>query len=344
MAILVEPMLAELVRDLPDGWLYEPKWDGFRCLVAREGDSVVMRSRHGRPFARYFPELVDAFRELTEDDVTIDGEIVIEGPNGFDFAALLSRLHPAASRVERLRRETPARFVAFDLVWRAGRDLLRSPYMERRSELEDVTDSSPPSVASTEMTDEKAIARRWLTASAASGIDGVVAKPPNGPYEPGRRAMKKVKARRTLDAVVAGYRWMMERRDIGSLLLALYDEGGRLRHIGVASSFSEMDRRRFLDELSPHAIPLEDHPWAKGFVIERSPLGRLKGAAGTWTPDMAMDWVPLELTFVAEVSYDRFDGERLRHPARFLRWRPDRTPESCTFAQLGAALAGPASG
>ncbi len=341
MAVIVEPMLAELVPELPvgGGWVYEPKWDGFRCLVAREGDDVAMVSRHGRPFARYFPELVEAFRAIPDRDVTLDGEIVIRTTDGFDFAALLSRLHPAASRAERLSRETPARFVAFDLLWRDGRDLRDVPFADRRRSLEDVVPPGDASISVTPMTADAATARRWLATSDREGIDGVVAKVASDPYRSGRRAMRKVKVQRTLDAVVAGYRWMNERHEIGSLLLGLFDDARRLRHIGVASSFSEAARSRFLAELSPLAIPLEDHPWADGFLIERSPLGRLKGAAGRWTPDMAMDWVPLRLERVCEVVYDRFDGDRLRHPARFLRWRPDREPASCTLDQLGTPRA-----
>src|SRR4051812_48754936 len=327
-------MLARLAGELPlDGFRYEPKWDGFRCVVARDREGVRMVSRHGRPFTRYFPELVDAFAALRDDDVTLDGEIMIETEHGFDFAALLSRLHPAESRVRRLSVEIPARFVAFDLIWRAG-DLRDTPFRGRRAALVDVTAGAPPRIAATPETADVALATEWLIAGDGAGIDGVLAKDPDAVYQPGKRAMIKVKTRRTLDAVVAGYRWMMDRDAIGSLLLGLYDDDGSLRHIGVASSFSEAARARFLEELSPAAIPLSEHPWAEGFLIEASPLGRLKGAAGRWTPDMAMDWVPMRLDRVCEVEYDRFDGDRLRHPARFLRWRPDRDPESCTFDQL----------
>jgi ATP-dependent DNA ligase len=333
VAILVDPMLARLASVLPrDGSVYEPKWDGFRCVVARDGLDVRMRSRHGRPFTRYFPELETAFVQLRDTDVTIDGEIVIETEHGFDFAALLSRLHPAESRVRRLSAETPATFIAFDLIWRRGRDLRRAAFGERRAELVEVTANTP--IAATPQSQDADVAMDWLAAPDGSGIDGVLAKDPRSPYQPGKRAMIKVKTRRTLDAVVAGYRWMTDRDAIGSLLLGLYDEHGRLRHIGVASSFSEAARARFLDELSASAITLPEHPWAEGFLIDPSPLGRLKGAAGRWTPDMAMDWVPIRLDRVCEVEYDRFDGDRLRHPARFLRWRPDRDPRSCTFDQL----------
>jgi ATP-dependent DNA ligase len=340
VAILVEPMLARSVRTLPeDGYRYEPKWDGFRAVVARAGDRVEMISRHARPLDRYFPELVEAFLALPDRDLTLDGEIVLRTARGFDFGALMTRLHPAESRVRRLSAETPASFVAFDLLWRAGTDLQPMPFGERRRQLEDVLDAPPHRLAATPITDDIETARGWLSTAPGSGIDGVVAKDPTAPYEPGRRSMIKVKARRTLDAVVAGYRWMMDRPAIGSLLLGLYDDRGQLRHIGVASSLSEEQRGRFLEELSPLAIPLEDHPWAAGFPIEASPIGRLKGAAGRWTPDMAMDWVPIRLERVAEVEYDRFDGHRLRHASRFLRWRLDRAARSCTFEQVERAAA-----
>jgi ATP-dependent DNA ligase len=335
MAIIVEPMLARLVRAVPEeGFRYEPKWDGFRCVVAREGADVQMFSRHGRPFARYFPELVGALQALPDTDITLDGEIVRETERGSDFAALMTRLHPAASRVRRLSSEIPTRFIAFDLMWRAGHDLRPLPFDQRRRELEDVLADPPDRIALTPITDDVERARTWLATPPGSGIDGVVAKDPMSAYEPGRRVMIKVKARRTLDAVVAGYRWMMGRRAVGSLLLGLYDGRRELRHIGVASSLSERARERFLEELSPEAIPLEDHPWAAGFLIEPSPLGRLKGAAGRWTPDMAMDWVPIRPDRVCEVEFDRFDQDRLRHAARFIRWRSDRDARSCTFDQL----------
>jgi ATP-dependent DNA ligase len=336
MALLVEPMLARLVRELPVGdWRYEPKWDGFRCVAAREGERVRMMSRRRRPLDRYFPEIVEALRALPDADITLDGELMIQTPDGTnDFAALLSRLHPAESRVRMLSETTPARFVAFDAVWRAGRDLQAARFDDRRRELEAIVGDGSHGIVITPMTTDADLARHWLEAPDGGGIDGVVAKDPDGSYEPGRRAMVKVKAERTLDAVVAGFRWMMEREAVGSLLLGLYDADGQLRHIGVASSFSEAERARFLAELEPDAIALEAHPWAEGFLIDPSPIGRLKGAAGRWTPDMAMDWVPLRLDRVCEVAYERFDGDRLRHPARFIRWRPDRDPATCTFDQL----------
>ena len=333
----IEPMLARLVRELPhaEGLRYEPKWDGFRAIAVRDGDDVELWSRHARPLARYFPELVEAFGSLEPDRLIVDGEILVRDKNGaFDFVALLSRLHPAASRVQRLRSETPGAFVAFDVVQIATDDLRDTRFDERRRRLESLLEDTCDPVALTPITDDPDLAERWLEGYAGGGIDGVVAKHSDLRYVPGERAMLKVKREHTAECVVAGYRWLESRPAIGSLLLGLFDEEGRLRHVGVVSSFTEASRRAFLDELSPLAVPLRQHPWAEGFLIEPSPLGRLKGAAGRWTPDMAHDWVPIRLDRVVEVAYDRFDRDRFRHPARFLRWRPDRDPRSCTFDQL----------
>jgi ATP-dependent DNA ligase len=332
----VEPMLARLVRDLPRdaGLRYEPKWDGFRALADRDGDGVELWSRHARPLARYFPEIVEAIGSLEHERLVLDGEILVRGRDGaFDFAALLSRLHPAASRVERLRNETPALFVAFDVVELQDEDLRDVPFHERRRRLESVLDGAHAPLVLTPITADADVAERWLEGFAGGGIDGVVAKRGDLRYLAGERAMLKVKREHTADCVVAGYRWLADRPAIGSLLLGLFADG-ELRHVGVVSSFTGSARAAFLDELSPLAIPLERHPWAQGFLIEPSPLGRLKGAAGRWTPDMEHDWVPIRLERVAEVAYDRFDRDRFRHPARFLRWRPDRDPRSCTFDQL----------
>jgi ATP-dependent DNA ligase len=315
--------------------VYEPKWDGFRALVVRDREGAdELWSRHGRPLGRYFPEVVEAISSLTTRPFVLDGEILVRNKAGtFDFAALLARLHPAASRVERLRRETPALFVAFDIVRHGEESLFDVGTLERRAHLERLLADVREPLAITPMTHDVAEAAGWLERFAGGGIDGVVAKAVNEPYRPGQRAMLKVKRAHTAECVVAGFRWLADRPAIGSVLLALYDND-TLRHVGVVSSFTEATRETFLQQLSPLAMPLADHPWARGFLIDRSPLGRLKGAAGRWTPDMEFDWVPLRPDLVAEVSYDRFDGDRFRHPARFLRWRPDRDARSCTFDQL----------
>jgi ATP-dependent DNA ligase len=328
------PMLARLQRELPLGpYVYEPKWDGFRCLAFRDGDDVDLRSRHGRPLARYFPEVTAALRSLDRDGFVLDGEIVLEADR-FDFAALLARLHPAASRVERLSAETPATLIAFDLLALGDADLRARPFEERRSLLENLVGEGTSALRVTQLTDDPDVAARWLERSHGSGVDGVVAKRRDAPYEAGLRAMVKVKHERTADCVVAGFRWLVDRPLPSSLLLGLYDAGGELRHIGVASAFAEHQRRALLEELEPLAVMLAGHPWEHGFLVAGSPVGRLKGAAGRWTPEMEQDWVPVAPTRVCEVAYDHVDRDRFRHPARFRRWRPDRDPRSCTFEQF----------
>ena len=328
-------MLGRRVDELPRGdWIYEPKWDGFRCLAFREGDEIDLRSRHDRPLARYFPELVSGLSELDSASFVLDGEIVVPGPAGLDFDALLSRIHPAMSRVERLSRETQARFVAFDLISRDGDDLRGLPFRERRKLLRGVIGDARPTVRATPATRDPVEAAAWL-ASAGGGIDGVMAKAADLEYRPGKRAMLKVKPDQTADCVVAGFRLHVDRPVLSSLLLGLYDDAGDLRHFGIVQSFTQKRRRELLDELAPLRSPLRGHPWEHGFLTGGGPTGRLAGAAGRWTPDeMALDWVPLLPERVCEVAYDQLDHGRLRHPARLRRWRPDRTPESCTLDQL----------
>ena len=326
------PMLARLARELPRGLLYEPKWDGFRCLVFRDDEEVDLRSRNDRPLARYFPELVDAFRRLPERRLVVDGELMVPTSEGFDFTALLSRLHPAQSRVERLTRETPAWFIAFDVLARGNEDLRGLPFGERRGQLEQVLRAARAPVILTPVTGDVQLAERWLRLG--NGVDGVVAKDPGAAYRPGERALVKVKHERTADCVVAGFRLFEERPLPSSLLLGVYDGAGELRHVGLASSFAEAQRPRLLETLSPLAVPLEQHPWKHGFLVEGSPMGRMKGAAAKWTPEMRLDWVPLAPTLACEVAYDHLDRDRFRHPARFRRFRPDRDPGSCTFEQF----------
>ncbi|HZR13470.1 MAG TPA: ATP-dependent DNA ligase [Acidimicrobiia bacterium] len=332
----VAPMLAVLRRSLPEGadWFFEPKWDGFRCLAFRDSDDVDLRSRNQRPFARYFPEIVDALRAVPCSQFVLDGELVVLGASDFDFAALLARLHPAASRVARLSRETPATYIAFDVLCAGDDDLLVHPFSERRARLESLPHDAPARVAVTPTTRSRDVARAWLDDAHGRGIDGVVAKAADLRYEPGRRAMTKVKPERTLDCVVGGFRHLSGRAVLGSLLLGLYDDAGAFRHIGVASSFDAATQRALLDELVDRVVPLAGHPWEHGFGLKPSPVGRLKGAAGRWTPELEPDWVPVRPDLVCEVAVDRADGARLRHPARFRRWRPDRDPGSCTLEQL----------
>jgi ATP-dependent DNA ligase len=330
-------MLARLARELPaGGYLYEPKWDGFRCLVFRDGDEIDMRSRHGRPLARYFPELVEAFAALPEERFAVDGEIVIPAGDAFDFGALLKRLHPSPSRVELLRRETPASYYAFDLVALADRDLRSSPLAERRALLDGLLRAAPPRVQLTPSTLDVRVAERWLERFSGHGIDGVVAKALDLRYEEGKRRMVKVKRLRSADCVVAGVRLLPDGA-VASLLLGLYDADRRLRHVGVASSFTGAGRRALAETLAPYHTTLDGHPWEHGFGIAGRPMGRLRGAAGVWTPDLPQDWLPLRPELVAEVAYDQLDEDRFRHPAGFVRWRPDRVAGSCGFEQLETA-------
>jgi ATP-dependent DNA ligase len=329
------PMLARLERELPsDGYLYEPKWDGFRGLAFRAGKEVDLRSRNQRPLARYFPELVEALLGLPAERYVLDGEIVAISESRPDFVALLARLHPATSRVERLSRETPALFIAFDLVALEDDDLRARPFRERRALLQRLLATASPPLLLSPLTDDRAEAEHWLEAYQGAGVDGVVAKHEELPYEEGARRMVKVKRERTADCVVAGFRWLVDRPLPSSLLLGLYD-GDDLRHVGIASSFTEAARHRLLEELAPRVVPLAGHPWEQGFLLAGSPAGRLPGAAGRWAPgEMEQDWVPVAPELVCEVQFDQLDDHRFRHPARFRRWRPDRDPHSCTLDQL----------
>jgi ATP-dependent DNA ligase len=338
-------MLARLVRELPIGQLtYEPKWDGFRCLAFVDVGAVDLRSRHDRPLGRYFPEVVARFEAALAErrgipdkrSFVVDGELLLADDSGtLGFSGLMSRLHPAATRVERLSREAPARFVAFDLLADGATDLRETRFVDRRSSLETLSREGAGIISVTAATRDPAVALRWLD-EPALGIDGVVAKPDDLLYEPGRRAMIKVKRLRTADCVVAGLRSTPD-RGVTSLLLGLYDDDGGLRHVGSVSQLPSVDRVSFLRELAPLAITLEHHPWRNGFTIGASVLGRLPGSAARWTPQMALDWLPLRPDRVAEVGFDQVDGDRFRHPARFLRWRPDRTASSCRIDQIVAA-------
>jgi ATP-dependent DNA ligase len=332
-------MLARLARELPGGGCaYEPKRDGFRCIAFCPGtDEADLRSRHGRPFARYFPELVRALAALPRPAV-LDGEIVIARPGGLDFEALLGRLHPSASRVARLAREAPAALVAFDLLAEGGDDLRARPLAERRARLEALLAAPPEGLAITPASADPALARAWLDRPAGSGIDGVVAKRLDLPYAPGRRGWVKVKRERTAECVVGGFRTCAGEPAVASLLLGLWDGRGGLVHVGVSSSFPDADRLALFRLLAPLSVPLAGHPWERGFNVGASPIGRLAGAAGRWDPaQMSLDWTAVAPERVAEVAYDQLDRHRFRHPARFVRWRPDRAPRSCTFGQLLAA-------
>lgn len=329
----IEPMLARATAALPTGpeFVYEPKFDGFRCLAFCDGAVVDLRSRNQRPMSRYFPELVSILSTFTEPAV-LDGEILAYREGVPDFASLMSRLHPAASRVARLAVETPCRFVAFDLLAVGSADVRREPFADRRRRLDALIGSDLRSVTLSPITADPLVAANWLTARSPE-IDGVVAKRLRDPYGSGRRTMWKVKLERTAECVVAGLRFAMDEPSVSSLLLGCYDDD-ELRHVGVVSSFTTIRRRELFRDLAPLRIALVDHPWRNGFATEGGPMGRLRGAAARWTPDMPLDWLPLRLERVVEVAYSRVDGFRFRHPAQFRRWRPDRSVRSCTVEQF----------
>jgi len=334
----IEPMLAKLAERLPESgeFLYEPKWDGFRAIVFRGGRDVYMQSRDLRPLDRYFPELHDALLTGLPDGCVIDGEIVIATSHGLDFDALQLRLHPAASRVAKLAKETPSAFVAFDALAVDGEDLRQAPLDDRRRRLEQALDGAAPPIHLTPMTRDSAIAAEWLSRFEGAGLDGVIVKPRGGVYEPGKRAMIKVKHARTADCVVAGFRWHKDGKGerIGSLLLGLYDDRGRLHHVGVTSSFTMRGRRELVDELAPlRERALDDHPW-RDWAGYAGDATRMPGGQSRWSAGKDLSWEPLRIERVCEVKYDHMQGTRFRHAAQFRRWRTDKRPEDCRYDQL----------
>ncbi|MCU1364293.1 MAG: putative ligase-like protein [Acidimicrobiaceae bacterium] len=329
----IAPMLAKLVANLPEeeGMFYEPKWDGFRCIVFRDGDHLELTSRNEKPLTRYFPELVEALKAELPDECVLDGEIVIVGKNGLDFDALSQRIHPAESRIKALAASTPSSYVAFDILALKDRSFLDVAYVERRALLEKTLSSARPPVHVTPATDGIDIARDWFLRFEGAGLDGIVAKPSGLRYLSDKRAMFKIKHERTADCVVGGFRWHKEGGIVGSLLLGLYDENMVLHHVGVTSSFSASRRRELVRELEPLREGANtNHPWLTGATpVSRVPGGTSRSSAGK---DMA--WEPLRPELVCEVSYDHLQEERFRHATTFRRWRPDRTATSCTYAQL----------
>ena len=334
----IEPMLAKLAEALPagGGFLYEPKWDGFRAIVFRGGTDVFIQSRDLRPLDRYFPELHAACLAALPAGCIADGEIVIATPHGLDFDALQLRLHPAASRVAKLAAETPAAFVAFDLIAVDGRDLRAAPQRERRVLLERLFAGIHPPIYLTPMTRDPAVAADWLSRFEGAGLDGVIAKPEQATYQPGKRAMIKVKHARTADCVVAGFRWHKSGKDrlVGSLLLGLYDDKGTLHHVGVTSAFSVEMRGRLALELAPlRTRAIEHHPW-RDWAEAGSETTRMPGGQSRWSAGKDLSWEPLRIERVCEVKYDHMQGPRFRHAAIFLRWRPDKKPADCRYDQL----------
>jgi ATP-dependent DNA ligase len=333
----IEPMLAKLADELPPEGdvLYEPKWDGFRAIVFKSAGGLYLQSRDLRPLDRYFPDLHDALLARLPKSCVVDGEIVIATPQGLDFDALQLRLHPAASRVAKLAKATPAAFVAFDLLGTGRRNLLNLPQGERRALLEECLGDAEPPLYVTPATRSRATALDWLERFEGAGLDGVVAKPAALPYQPGKRAMIKVKHARTADCVVAGFRWHKTGQDaIGSLLLGLYDDAGVLQHVGVTSSFTMAKRKALVKELAPlRRNAMRDHPWREwaGAAAEST---RMPGAQSRWSAGKNLAWEPLRPERVCEVKYDHLQGNRFRHAATFLRWRPDKPPEDCRYDQL----------
>ncbi|MEX0663834.1 MAG: ATP-dependent DNA ligase [Acidimicrobiia bacterium] len=332
----VSPMLAKLTRELPtgDAWAYEPKWDGFRCIVFRDGDDVELGSRNERPLTRYFPEILGPLRDALPPQAVVDGELVIVTEDGLDFDLLSQRIHPAESRINKLAAEIPVSFVAFDLLAEGDEDLRTSPFSERRARLEKILKNSKTPVHLTPLTTDPAVAEQWFDRFEGAGLDGVVAKRLDDTYQEDKRTMAKVKHLRTADCVVAGYREHKDGAGVGSLLLGLYDESGDLHHVGVASSFAAPMRKELKAEVAPlEKDALRDHPW-KEWADAQENAGRMPGAGNRWNAKKDMSWTPLRAERVAEVAYEHLQGDRFRHTARFQRWRPDRDPSSCTYAQL----------
>ncbi|OFX22941.1 MAG: ATP-dependent DNA ligase [Anaeromyxobacter sp. RBG_16_69_14] len=338
----VEPMLATLACALPEGegWLFEPKWDGFRVLVFRDGSELHLQSRERRPLNRYFPELVEPLLAHLPDRCVADGEIVIAGEAGLDFEALLLRIHPAASRVKLLAQTNPSGIVLFDLLALGDRNLQTSPLVERRALLERALADGAPSVHVTPATRDRDVAQDWFSRFEGAGLDGVVAKRLDSRYQPGVRAMVKVKHGRTADCAVGGFRWYKDGKGtmVGSLLLGLYDDPGELHHVGICSSFTSARRKQLVEELAPLRQGAADgHPWrdrAGGVDDEARPELRRPGASSRWNRTRDLSWEPLRVERVCEVAYDHLQGNRFRHATRFLRWRPDRSPRDCRYDQL----------
>ena len=331
----IAPMLAKLADTLPTGaFLYEPKWDGFRALVFRRAHDVFIQSRDLRPFDRYFPELHAGLLTALPPGCVLDGEIVVFRDGVLDFEALQQRIHPAAARIEKLSRETPAQFVAFDLLAVDHDSIMALPQSERRARLERLLAKPSPPLQLTPATRDARLALEWLTALEAMGLDGVMAKPADAPYQPGKRSMVKIKHVRTADCVVAGFRWYKDTADaVGSLLLGLYDTHGTLHHVGVTSSFSMSARRQLAQALAPLRKGAADgHPWLRADAELNG--ARIPGGQSRWSAGKNLAWEPLRIERVCEVKYDHLQGDRFRHATTFLRWRPDKPPRACRYDQL----------
>ncbi|MBS2028471.1 MAG: ATP-dependent DNA ligase [Deltaproteobacteria bacterium] len=334
----IEPMLAKAADGLPEGegWLFEPKWDGFRAIVFRDGDEVFIQSRDLKPLERYFPELVEPLKQSLPQRCVVDGEIVIASDGGLDFPALLLRIHPAASRVKMLAETSPASFVAWDLLALDDESLMNTWLSERREKLERALAKAVPPIHLTPVTRDRAVAEDWFKRFEGAGLDGVIAKREETLYEPGERAMVKVKHRRTADCAVAGFRWHKNGpgTKVGSLLLGLYDDEGRLHHVGITSAFTDARRKELVAELEPlRENALAGHPW-EAWREEPSDGQRRPGATSRWNRGKDLSWEPLRVERVVEVAYDHLEGDRFRHATQFIRWRDDKKPADCRYDQL----------
>ena len=336
----VLPMLAKRIDELPPKgeWIYEPKWDGFRALVFRDGAELLIQSREQKSLNRYFPELIDPLLEQLPERCVLDGEVVINRNGALDFDALQLRIHPAASRVKMLAQQTPASVIFFDLLAEGERDLCSEPFRERRARLEAVLDKAAAPVHITPATDDRSVAEDWFRRFEGAGFDGVIVKPVGGTYEPDKRVMFKVKHERDCDCVVAGFRWYKEGQDtaIGSLLLGLFDDAGALQHVGVCASFTKEKRQELLEFLTPYRKDaLKDHPWGAWAAPEAGAEGhRMPGGQSRWSQGKDLSWQPLRPELVVEVAYEHMQGRRFRHMAHFRRWRTDKEPRDCTYSQL----------
>jgi ATP-dependent DNA ligase len=330
-------MLSKLAPRLPEGegWIYEPKWDGFRALVFRDGGELLLQSRDLKPLNRYFPELSEPLLRQLPQRCVLDGEIVIAGPSGLDFDALLLRIHPAASRIKLLAAQTPASYVAFDLLAVDGEDLREAAQAARRERLERALAGAQPPLYLTPATRDPRVAQDWFSRFEGAGLDGVMAKQADQTYQPDKRTMLKVKHQRTADCVVAGFRWHKNGPGtmVGSLLLGLYDDAGKLHHVGVTSSFTAAKRKELVQELAPlRERATDDHPWREW--AQWSGDQRMPGASSRWNRGKDLSWEPLRIERVCEVAYDHLQGDRFRHATTFLRWRPDKPPRECRYDQL----------
>jgi ATP-dependent DNA ligase len=336
----IAPMLAKRIDAIPEGdtWIFEPKWDGFRALVFRDGDEIMIQSRDQKSLNRYFPDVVETLKRQLPVRCVLDGELVIAASTGLDFDALQLRIHPAASRVKLLSQQIPASIVFFDLLALDDRDLCPTPFEERRAELESLLANAAPPIHITPATRDTATAQDWFRRFEGAGLDGVIAKPLAGTYQPDKRSMLKVKHERDCDCVVAGFRWHKdaENEAIGSLLLGLYDASGSLQHVGVCASFTQAKRRELVDFLTPYRRDaLTNHPWrlwaeASGEAVNQ----RMPGGQSRWSQGKDLSWQPLRPELVVEIAYEHMQGTRFRHMAQFRRWRTDRAPKDCTYEQL----------